>query len=115
MGKKGRSEALKARQAARIDTTDLKVMKDDILKLIELSGANNKVANHSGTAWMNEMLRMKNDPMRAIAGFVSDLGMATTYNRKMFQKWLTNDLISKPQYQQLINASMQAGERSTSD
>ncbi len=86
-------------------------MKSDIIKLIELSGQNKKVANHSGTAWMNEMLKMKNDLPRALIGFITDTGMSMTYNRKMFQKWLTNGTISKPQYQQLINASTQVAER----
>jgi hypothetical protein len=87
-------------------------MKDDIIRLIEISGKNKKIQNQSGTAYMNELIRMKNDPWSALVGFVSDTAMATTYKRELFQKWLKNGLISKPQYQKLINAASQAGVQS---
>jgi hypothetical protein len=90
-----------------IDNSDLKVMKDDIIKLIEISGKNKQIGNHSGTAYMNELIKMKNDPWSALIGFASDRAMDLTYKRKLFQKWLTNGVISKPQYQQLINANTQ--------
>ncbi len=100
---------------ANADQTNLKVIKDDLVKLIELSGANKKVANTSGTAWMNEMIRMKNDPMSALIGFFSDQTISRAYRNKTIQKWLTNDIISSKQAQQLIDATSQTAVRSGGD
>jgi len=112
---KARTNLKKAKGIDTILEPDLKTMKDDIVKLIELSGQNNKVANHSGTAWMNEMLKMKNDPVKALAGFISDTAIAATYKRQLFQKWLTNGVISKPQYQRFMNNLAQVGARSSNE
>jgi hypothetical protein len=89
---------------------DTKSMKDDIVKLIDLSGQNNKVANTSGTAYMNELLRMKNDPLSALIGFGTDQSLARMYKNKAFQKYLTNTLLTD-NMRKLINAASQTGIR----
>lgn len=103
------------KKSDRFTEEGLVTMKGDLIKLIELSGANNKVANKSGTAWMNEMIRMKNDPVSALIGFFSDQSIAKAYKNKTIQKWLTNDIINTKEAQQLINAMTQTGVRAGHD
>jgi len=93
------------------EASALREMKDDIIKMIEYSGRNRQAGNPSGTAYMNEFIKMKNDPWSALVGFASDRAIDMTYKRKIFQKWLTNNLINKNQYRHLINAAVQAGIR----
>lgn len=107
----GQDAASAFNKVRNIDRTNLVAMKNDIIELINISTKNQKVQNSSGTAYMNELIRMKNDPWSALLGFVSDRGMDATYKRALFQKWLTNNLITKEQYRALIKASSQVGVR----
>ena len=110
---KGIDQLLK--KADTLSDDNLQVIKDDLIKLIELSNANRKVGNSSGTAYMNEMLRMKNDPASALLGFISDQTLARAYKTKLIQKWLTNDIIDKDLYRKLIKAAAQTSERAVGD
>lgn len=90
--------------------TDLRAIKDDVVKMAQLSGQNSKVANTSGTAWMNEMIKSKGDPLGALLGFVTDTGMSATYQRKLFQRWLTNGIIDQTMHDALVKGMGTVGQ-----
>ena len=89
---------------------DLLQKKQDIQSLVQLTNGGNKVANTSRTAYVNELLRMKNDPLAGLAGFATDQTLSRAYLNKYMQKWLTNNLLSD-NARKLLNIGSQVGVR----
>ncbi len=102
----------KARGTERpgLNPDPFKKNKDDIIKMIELSGQNQKIANKSGTAWMDEMLKMKNDPVSALFGLAADQTISRAYKNKVIQNWLTNGNLTDKEAR-MINNIMQVSSR----